>query len=312
MHQVLGHLLYCFIYIDDVIVASDSVEQRLDHLQAVFTLLQANHLVINKVLGKQVGEHGICRLRSSLSALKKFPPPRKFCQGLAEVVKPMTDSLADKPADFKVTPDFMTACTKAKEMLSMPALLNHPHPTATLSIPQNAFALWRELGQGNAGPPAAHPLPLRFVPPCLQVYNNSSQLAPHSIIYINLQELMNAQMSCSNCTSLSKIKDMIILLVLINGVTILFDILTSVAHPCLPSAFRRKVFNTVHNFALPGMRATHRLMSSRGMGKFKQRDISRWMRECYHFHSSEVTYHVVPRAGHARHFFNPFINGQAQ
>ena len=115
MHQMLGHLLYCFIYIDDVIVASDSVEQRRDHLQAVFTLLQANHLVINKVLGKQVGEHGICRLRSSLSAFKKFPPPRKFCQGLAEVVKPMTDSLADKPADFKVTPDFMTACNKAKE-----------------------------------------------------------------------------------------------------------------------------------------------------------------------------------------------------
>ena len=139
MHQVLGHLPFCFIYVDKLLVASES---KAEHLQTFFALLWANHLVINEekcILGKKTMTFlgplvdGIRPLPSHVFALNKFPLPttrldvqkflgllnfyRKFCGGLAEVVKPLTDSLSGRPADFKVTPDLLMACNRAKEML---------------------------------------------------------------------------------------------------------------------------------------------------------------------------------------------------
>jgi hypothetical protein len=47
MDRILAGLDFCFWYLDDVIVASDSYQQHLLHLEQLFSRLQAHGLVIN-------------------------------------------------------------------------------------------------------------------------------------------------------------------------------------------------------------------------------------------------------------------------
>ena len=55
MHQVLGHLPFCFNYVDDLLTACESEAEHLEQLRTVFTLLHANHLVIKERSSSVVG-----------------------------------------------------------------------------------------------------------------------------------------------------------------------------------------------------------------------------------------------------------------
>merc|ERR1712002_587853 len=48
MDEILGDLPRVFVYIDDILVASESLEQHLEDLEAVFKTLSANGLVIQR------------------------------------------------------------------------------------------------------------------------------------------------------------------------------------------------------------------------------------------------------------------------
>ena len=55
MDEILEGLPHVFVYIDDILVASETEEQHLQDLDAVFKQLDANGLVVNRqkcVLGK--------------------------------------------------------------------------------------------------------------------------------------------------------------------------------------------------------------------------------------------------------------------
>jgi hypothetical protein len=47
MDSVMAGLPYCFVYLDDVLVASSSPQQHLDHLREVLARLQEHGLVLN-------------------------------------------------------------------------------------------------------------------------------------------------------------------------------------------------------------------------------------------------------------------------
>ena len=47
MDRIFGHLPYCFVYLDDILMASPTGSAHLDHLRSVLDFLAANGLIIN-------------------------------------------------------------------------------------------------------------------------------------------------------------------------------------------------------------------------------------------------------------------------
>ena len=86
MDQIFGHLPYCKVYIDDILIASENHREHRDHLRSVLELLHINGLVIRKdkcvfgasaidFLGHDISGDGIRPLPSKIDAVSKFPKP---------------------------------------------------------------------------------------------------------------------------------------------------------------------------------------------------------------------------------------------
>ncbi|KAL6455558.1 hypothetical protein MHYP_G00354090 [Metynnis hypsauchen] len=88
MESVMGDLKgrSCFIYIDDIVVYSASVQQHLHHLQEVFDRLHRARLTLNlrkcnllqtslNFLGHVVGKDGISMEPRKIEAVRDFPQP---------------------------------------------------------------------------------------------------------------------------------------------------------------------------------------------------------------------------------------------
>jgi hypothetical protein len=85
-----GHILFAclpfvFIYLDDNLVASRSVAEHQRHLSDVFTILQANGLLVNRAkcmfgvasvdfLGHRIAADGIVPLPERVQVVQDFPP----------------------------------------------------------------------------------------------------------------------------------------------------------------------------------------------------------------------------------------------
>ena len=86
MDEILGDLPRVFVYIDDILVASENMEQHLQDLEVVFKTLSANGMVVQRpkcVLGKtsleflgyQVDTTGISPLKDRVTAIDQTKPP---------------------------------------------------------------------------------------------------------------------------------------------------------------------------------------------------------------------------------------------
>lgn len=120
MNKVVFGLEGCAVYLDDVIVFSDTWEQHLVHLRALLTCLAEACLTVNlakcefakgtvRYLGKEVGQGEVRPIQAKIVAIQHFPPPstkkelmrflgmvgyyRGFCQNFSTVVAPLTDSV---------------------------------------------------------------------------------------------------------------------------------------------------------------------------------------------------------------------------
>ncbi len=94
MDWVLSGLAFAFVYLDDIIIASPSVEQYQQDVEEVFRRLQAAGLVINfekctfavpevDFLVHRVSASGFAPLPSRVAAIKKYPQPATVKQLLA-------------------------------------------------------------------------------------------------------------------------------------------------------------------------------------------------------------------------------------
>jgi hypothetical protein len=124
MDTVLGGLPFAFVYLDDILVASTDEETHRLHLQAVFSVLQQNGLIVNPekcllacstvdFLGHRLSASGIGPLPSRVQAIAEFPWPatvkqlqaflglfnfyRRFIPAAARVVLPLTRALRVGP-----------------------------------------------------------------------------------------------------------------------------------------------------------------------------------------------------------------------
>ena len=168
MDEILGDIPRVFVYIDDILVASESMEQHLQDLDIVFKTLAANGLVVQRskcvlgqpsleFLGYAVDENGIAPLPERVVAIRATTPPttvkelqrflgmvgyyRKFIPKAAAHMFHLFEALKGKPKSLNWTPDCQASFEAIKEALAGAALLFHPRPGATLALTTDASNL---------------------------------------------------------------------------------------------------------------------------------------------------------------------------
>ena len=113
MNTVVSGLLGCAVYLDNVAVYSDSWQEHVQHIQALFDRLTWANLTVNLAkcefakatgtyLGKVVGQGAVRPVTAKVGAIEKFPSPttkrelsrflgmvgyyRGFCQHTVELL----------------------------------------------------------------------------------------------------------------------------------------------------------------------------------------------------------------------------------
>ncbi len=166
MDSILQGLDYCFVYLDDVLVASSDHEQHEAHLREVLRRFSEHGLVLNAekcdwgkeeldYLGHHVSARGIAPIRSRVQAIIDFPKPvtvahlqtylgmvnfyRRFLHNAARVLKPLTDSLRGCPKGaVSWSGDMEAAFVSSKAALQRAGELAHPDSAAELSLAVDA------------------------------------------------------------------------------------------------------------------------------------------------------------------------------
>ena len=170
MDSILGDLPYVFVYIDDILVASDNMEEHLEHLKAVFQILSENGMIVNRAkcilgkpsldfLGYRVESSGIAPLPERVEAIRSTEPPttikelqrfngminyyRRWIPRAADHMYYLFDSLKGpkgkgKPKTLEWTDDLQKSFDAVKEALAQATLLHHPRPGARLAVTTDA------------------------------------------------------------------------------------------------------------------------------------------------------------------------------
>lgn len=169
LNSVLSDLDFCFNYIDDILVASESPEEHLKHLETVFQRLRDYNIVVNpakcvfgahevEYLGHHISPEGSRPLPDKVTAIANFPKPktikdlrrflgmlnfyRRFVKNAAQTQAPLhhllkgTDSKGRKPVEW--TPEAEVAFAQCKEQLANATLLAHPAVNAPLRLTSDA------------------------------------------------------------------------------------------------------------------------------------------------------------------------------
>jgi cleavage and polyadenylation specificity factor subunit 1 len=170
MDSILNGLPFVFVYLDDILIASPCLESHRRHVAEVLRILQENGLLINagkctfgvtsiEFLGHQVAATGIKPLADRVAAIKQFPRPsnikelqaflglfnfyRRFVQGAAKLLLPLTAALAGNPAGtapIKWSAAMLAAFAAAKSAIAGACELQHPAPDAEISMATDASA----------------------------------------------------------------------------------------------------------------------------------------------------------------------------
>ena len=189
MDEILGDVPHTFVYIDDILVASETPEEHLEDLKRVFDILDDNGMVVNRskcvlgqtsleFLGYRVDQHGVSPLPERVEAIRKQTPPttikelqrflgmvnyyRRFIKRAAQHLYHLFDALKGKkearPRKLEWTKECQTSFDAIKEALAKAAMLRHPRPNAKLALTADAskFAIGAVLEQ--RGPLGWEPL----------------------------------------------------------------------------------------------------------------------------------------------------------
>ena len=169
MDEILGDLPRVYVYIDDILIASESREQHIEDLNNVFKALAANGLVVQRskcllgvssleFLGYHVDSQGISPLPDRVLAIKATTPPttikelqrflgmvgyyRRFIQNAAKHLFFLFEALKGpkdkKPKVLDWTPECQTSFDATKDALAEATLLHHPRPGAQLALTTDA------------------------------------------------------------------------------------------------------------------------------------------------------------------------------
>lgn len=167
MQKVLSGVKSCEVYLDDVVVYSDSWEEHIKTLREIFARLSEASLTINLAkcefckavvtyLGKQVGHGQIRPVDAKVTAILLYPGPktkrelrrflgmvgyyRAFCKNFASIVCPLTDLLSSSKT-FIWSPASENAFKAAKDLLCFAPILAAPEFTRPFKLEIDASAV---------------------------------------------------------------------------------------------------------------------------------------------------------------------------
>lgn len=165
IHEVLRGLDFVFPYIDDLCIASSSIDEHRKHLRIIFQRLRENNLAINlskcefgktklKFLGHALTKDGIRPLPEKVAAISDYPKPtiakelkrftgmlnfyRKFLPHATTNQSKLQSMIVGNKKNDRTpliwTPDTEQAFDSCKHELANVALLAHPSATAELAL----------------------------------------------------------------------------------------------------------------------------------------------------------------------------------
>ena len=158
---------YIFIYLDDILVASNTKEEHKIHLEEVFKRLQQHSLVLHlekcvffassvEVMGQHMSTQVLCPLGTRVAAIKAHPKPRtksqliflgmlnfyrRYLRGAASILKPLTEAtlgVGGKHSQLEWTKEMGKAFVAAKVAHTDATHLAHPIQGAELSLAVDA------------------------------------------------------------------------------------------------------------------------------------------------------------------------------
>lgn len=176
MNIIFSRMTNVLVYMDDIIIFSDSLEEHLKHLKSAFTKLKEHNLKIQLdkteffkrellYLGHIISEKGVMPNPSKVEAIKNFPIPktakeikqflgltgyyRKMIRNYAKIAKPLTAALRK---DVKINPnskDYREAFENLKLMLQNSPILQLPDFSKQFLVTTDAsnFAIGGVLSQ---------------------------------------------------------------------------------------------------------------------------------------------------------------------
>ena len=165
MDQIFGSIPFVFVYIDDILVASESPEQHLKDLEVVFNLLEENGLVVQRpkcilgqpsleFLGYTLDATGITPLETRVETIRQTKPPttikelqrflgmvnyyRRFIPKAANHLYGLFECLKGKPKMLEWTSTCQESFDAIKTALANATLLHHPRTNANLALTTDA------------------------------------------------------------------------------------------------------------------------------------------------------------------------------
>lgn len=155
MNSILSELIgkICFVYLDDIIIFSTSIEEHLISIERVFRKLQEANLKVQldkcefmrkeiEYLGHVVTSEGVKPNPNKIKAIKQFPVPkttkqikqflglvgyyRKFIKDFAHIAKPMTTQLKKGNRINPSDKDYLSAFNKLKSLIISESILSYP------------------------------------------------------------------------------------------------------------------------------------------------------------------------------------------
>ena len=165
MDEILGDLEFLFVYMDDVLVASRSMEEHEQHFRELFRRLAAHDLVVspakcqygrNKIefLGHTVTKEGIEPMPGKVEAIVQFPAPttkeemkrflgminfyNRFIPNAARIMKPLYEATTTEKKQIEWKEETVKAFEEAKAALAATTMLRHPRPGAVITMSADA------------------------------------------------------------------------------------------------------------------------------------------------------------------------------
>jgi Integrase zinc binding domain/Integrase core domain len=109
---------------------------------------------------------------------------------------------------------------------------------------------------------------------------------------VDYRRLAAAQKVCPETAELSTCQSLHVQSVSVNNVELLCDISNGLIRPLVPADFRQAVFQSIHQLAHPGTRATRRMISTRFVWRGMAADIASWCRDCQGCAHGKILTHV--------------------
>ena len=177
MDRILDGLTWCFVYLDDILVASRSMAEHKEHLETLFDILARNGLVVNRekcelgvtaldFLGHRVTSKGILPMTERVAAIRKFPTPKdkpalqrflgmvnyyhRFMPHIAAKLIPLHQAVGHKKGkSIEWSEKCDEALELAKEALAKATILSHPARDAetTITVDASDIAMGGQLEQ---------------------------------------------------------------------------------------------------------------------------------------------------------------------